>query len=176
MWVGRNRLTISIALVASFLLSSVTLNAQETKATNATKATTANNEWSRLNTVTSGSRLAVKLKNGKSVEGKLSGVSDTGLSLSVKDKPVEVKREDVLSVYQITKKSATKATLIGMGVGAGAGAGIGLAGSNDDSFAKIDHAVTAGLAVLGAGAGALTGYLIGRSGRKRVLIYQAGQP
>ena len=173
MCVGRNRFAISVALVASFLLSSVTLTAQETKAT---KATTATSDWSRLNTVASGSRLAVNLKNGKTVEGKLSSVSDTGLSLSVKDKPVEVKREDVLSVYQITKKSATKATLIGMGVGAGAGAGIGLAGSNDDHFAKIDHAVTAGLAVLGAGAGALTGYLIGRSGRKRVLIYQAGQP
>ncbi len=171
--VGRNRLTISIALVACFLLSPVTLTAQET---NATKATTANNEWSRLNTVTSGSRLAVKLKNGKTFEGKLTSVTDTGLSLSVKDKPLEVKREDVLSVYQVTRKSATKATLIGLGVGAGAGAGIGLAGSNNDGFAKIDHAVTAGLAVLGAGAGALTGYLIGRSGRKRVLIYQAGQP
>ena len=178
MWVGRNRLTISIALMASFLFSSVTLTAQETKAPKATQATTANvnNEWSRLNTVVSGSRLAVKLKNGKTVEGKLNGISDTGLSLSVKDKPVEAKREDVLSVYQIMKKSATKATLIGMGVGAGVGAGIGVAGSNDNSFANLDHAVTAGLAVLGAGAGALAGYLIGRSGRKRVLIYQAGQP
>jgi hypothetical protein len=117
--------------------------------------------------------LAVKLKNGKTVEGKLSGVSGTVLSLSVKDKPVDVKREDVLSVYQIMKKSATKATLIGLGVGAGAGAAIGLAGSKDDSFAKLDHAVTAGLTVLGAGAGALAGFLVGRSGSKRVLIYEA---
>jgi len=162
MCLRRNRLTISTVLVASFLLSSVTLAAQETRAT---KATTAGNDWSRLNTVTAGSRLAVSLKNGKTVEGKLSSVTDTGLSLSVKDKPLEVKREDVLSVYQITKKSAAKATLIGLGVGAGAGAGIGLAGSKDDGFAKIDHAVTAGLIVLGAGAGALTGYLIGRNGR-----------
>lgn len=178
MCIGRKRLTISIALVASFLLSSVTLTAaQETKETKATKATSApTNDWSRLNTVTSGSRLAVKLKNGKIVEGKLSGVSDTVLSLSVKDKPVNVKREDVLSVYQIMKKSATKATLIGLGVGAGAGAAIGLAGSKDDSFAKLDNAVTAGLTVLGAGAGALAGFLVGRSGSKRVLIYQASQP
>jgi hypothetical protein len=171
---GRNKLTISIVLVASFLLSSVTLSAAED--TKATKATTAANDWSRLSTVTSGSKLAVKLKNGKTVEGKLSGVSDTGLSLSVKGKPVDVKREDVLSVHQIIKKSATKATLIGLGVGAGAGAAIGLAGSNDDSFANLDHAVTAGLTVLGAGAGAVAGYFIGKSGSKRVLIYQASQP
>ena len=180
MYTGKNRLTISIALVASFLLSSLTLTAAqetpETKGTKATQATTSTNDWSRLNTVTSGSKLAAKLKNGKTVEGKLSSVSDTVLSLSVKNKPVDLKREDVLSVYQITKKSATKATLIGLGVGAGAGAGIGLAGSKDDSFAKLDHAVTAGLTVLGAGAGAVAGYFIGRSGSKRVLIYQASQP
>ena len=120
--------------------------------------------------------MAVKLKDGKTLEGKLGTVSDTGLSLSVKDKPVDVKREDVLSLYQITRKSATKATLIGLGVGAGAGAGIALAGRNDQGFDKLENAVLAGFTVIGAGAGALTGYLIGRSGRKRVLIYQAGQP
>jgi hypothetical protein len=167
----RNTLTISIALIASFLLSSMTLVAQEAKAPAAPTS-----DWSRLNTVGPGSRLAVKLKSGKTIEGKLSTVNDTSLTLSVKDTPLDVKREDVLSVHQLIRKSATKSTLIGLGVGAGAGAGIGLAGSNDDHFAKLDHAVTAGLAVLGAGAGALTGYLIGRSGRKRVLIYQAGRP
>ena len=76
-------------------------------------------------------------------------------------------------MYQVTKKSATMATLIGLGVGAGAGLGVGLAGRSDNGFEKIDNAVTAGLAVLGAGAGALTGYLIGRSGRKKELVYQA---
>lgn len=122
-------------------------------------------------------KLAVKLKDGKTVEGKLGGVSDTALSLSVKEKPVDIKREDVLSVHQTSKRSATKAALIGMGVGAGSGAVIGVAGSSKhDSFDKLDKAVTAGLTVLGAGAGALAGYLVGRSGRKRVLIYQAKQP
>lgn len=162
---NRKRLTISIALVASLLLPSVALTAQTT--------TAPTGDWSRLNTVAPGSKLAVNLKNGKTVEGKLSSISDTGLSLSVKGKPIELKREDILSVYQITKKSATKATLIGLGVGAGAGAGIGLAGANDNGFEKLEHSVTAGLTVLGAGAGALAGYLIGRSGSKRVLIYQA---
>jgi membrane protein DedA with SNARE-associated domain len=52
---------------------------------------------------------------------------------------------------------------------------IGAVGSanDNDGFDKLDHAVTAGLTVLGAGAGAITGYLIGRSGHKRVLIYEA---
>ena len=168
MRVRTNRLTISIALLISLLLSPVGLAGQTPNAPTG--------DWSRLSTVTAGSNLSVKQKNGKTVEGKLIAVSDAGLSLTVNGKSVDVKREDVSSVSQTTKKSATKATLIGLGVGAGAGAGIGLAGSGGDNFANLDHAVTAGLTVLGAGAGALTGYLIGRSGRKKVLIYQAGQP
>ena len=168
---GRNKLTISFALVASILFSSVTLAAQELKG-----STTG--DWSRLNAVTSGSKLTVKLKNGQTIEGKLTGVSDTSLALSVKDKSVDLKRQDVLSVYQVTKKSAAKATLIGLGVGAGAGAAVGAAGGDSsDGWVFISKKqAAAGLSVLGAGVGALTGYLIGRGGHKRVLIYQAGQP
>jgi hypothetical protein len=171
MCIRRKRLMIWIALVASLLLPTLTLAAQDAKATPASTS-----DWSRVNSVSSGSRLAIKLRDGKSVEGELTSVADTGLTLSVKNKPVEVKREDVVSVHHITKKSATKSTLIGLGVGAGAGAAIGLAGRKGDNFAKLDNAFTAGFAVLGAGAGAITGYLIGRSGPKRVLIYQAVQP
>lgn len=168
MCIGNKRFTISLALVAALLLSPVTL-AQNT--------TAPSSDWSVLNTVASGSELSVKLKAGKTVEGKLSSVSDAVLALSVKNKPVELKREDVLSVYQLKRKSATKAVLIGLGVGAGAGALLGSIGdSRSDGFEKIDQAVTAGLTVIGAGVGALTGYLIGRRGNKRVLIYEAKQP
>src|SRR6266542_5113304 len=158
---------ICFVLVMSFLLPSMILAAQNTAATTA--------DWSALKAVTSGSKVSVKLKNGKTVDGTLSSVSDAALTLSIKNSVQDLKREDVLSVYQLTKKSATKATVIGMGVGAGAGAGIGAAGAaNDDNgFEKIDHAVTAGLTVIGAGVGALTGYLVGRGGSKRVLIYES---
>lgn len=166
--IARNKITISLALIAALLLSSATVSAQ--------LSTAPTSDWSRLNAVTAGSKLSVKLKSGKTVDGKLSGVSDTALSLTVKDKPVDVKREDVLSVYQIKKKSVAKATLIGLGVGAGAGAAIGVAGRSKDDLVNLNNPVTAGLAVLGAAAGALTGFLIGRSGGKRVLIYQAVQP
>ncbi len=169
MCIGSKRLTIGIALIAAILLSPVSLTAQT--------ATAPTGDWSRLTAVESGSKLVIELKSGKTVDGKLSSVSDSVLSLSVKNKPVEVKREDVRSVHQITKKSATKATLIGLGVGAGAGAAVGAAGgSNSNGFEKIERAATAGLAVLGAGAGALAGYLVGRRGRKRVLIYETSQP
>jgi hypothetical protein len=168
MCVGSRKFTLVLILAAALLLPSVV---------SAQSASASTGDWSALSAVESGSKLVVKLKTGKSVEGKLSGVSDTALSLSVKNKPVDLKREDVQSVYRVGKNSATKATLIGMGVGAGAGAAIGAAAdSSSDGFEGIDHAVTAGLTVLGAGAGALTGYLIGRRGSKRVLVYEAGRP
>jgi len=168
---GRNKLAISFALLVSILFSSLTLAAQELKG-----LTTG--DWSRLNTVATGTKVTVKLKNGKTIEGKLSSVSDTSLALSVKNRSVDLPRQDVLSVYQVTKKSAAKATLIGLGVGAGAGAAIGAAGGDgNDGWVFISKKqAAAGLSVLGAGVGALTGYLIGRGGHKRVLIYQAGQP
>src|SRR2546423_5409590 len=165
----KNNGVVCLALAVCLLLSSVTVMAQESKSAVV-------NDWSRLNSIASGSKLSVKLKNGEAVNGEFSRVTDAILSLTVKGKSVELKREDMFSVYQIRKKSAAKSTLIGLGVGAGAGAGIGLAGRSNDSFNKIDNAVTAGLTVLGAGAGALTGYLLGRRATKRTLIYQAGQP
>src|SRR5690349_191440 len=156
--------TISIILSLLFL-SPVTLMAQ-----------TGLSDWSRLSSVASGSKLSVKLKDGKTVEGSLRSVSDTGLSLTVKNADRELRRDDVLTVHELAAKSVTKSTLIGLGVGAGAGAAIGIAGDasgHDNGFEKIDNTVAAGVAVLGAGVGALSGFLIGRSGKKRVLLYES---
>ena len=165
----RRGFTFSLALAASLLLSPVA---------SAQNANAPARDWSALQAVTQGSKLVVKLKNGKTVEGKLSGVSDSALSLSVKNKPEELKREDVQSVYRVSGKSAKKATLIGLGVGAGAGALVGAAGgdSSDDFPIITKGQAAAALSVLGGGVGALTGYLVGRGGHKRVLIYEAGQP
>ena len=157
------RLTISVALIATLLLASVPLSAQSTPG-----------DWSVLKAVPSGTSLEVKFKAGNTVKGKLTSVSDTGLSLSVKNKTVDIKHDDVLNIYQTSHKSATTSTLIGLGVGAGSGAalgGVASATDNNNGFERIDHVATAGLAVVGAGVGALVGYLIGRSGRKRVLVY-----
>lgn len=156
---------VAIVLTASLLLSAVTVAAQGQT-----------NDWSKVTALSSGSNLSVKLKNGKTVNGTLSSVSDSTLSLTSKNAPVEIKRDDVRTIHEVVKKSsATKATLIGTGVGAGAGAAAGAItdSSNDDGFEKLDSAATAALAIVGAGVGALVGYLIGRSGNKRVLVYEA---
>lgn len=168
MCVGSRKFTLVLLTAVALLLPPPAASAQ---------SSSASSDWAALNTVTSGSKLVVKTKDGRSHEGRMSGVSDSALSMSIKDKSVELKREDVQSVYRIGKNSATKATLIGMGVGAGAGAALGAAAdSSSDGFEGIDAAATAGLTVVGAGVGALTGYLIGRGGRKRTLIYEAARP
>jgi len=124
--------------------------------------------------VATGSKLSAKLKNGKTIDGSFSSVSDTALTLMVKNAATELRRDDIVSVHQVTKKSAAKATLIGLGAGAGVGAIVGAAAdSSSDGFEQLDSIATAVTTVLGAGVGALGGFLIGRSGKKRVLIYEA---
>ena len=152
-----------VVLLTSLLLSPVTLMAQASI-----------NDWSRLNSVPSGSKLSVKLRNGKKIDGTLSSVSDTALTLMVRNTSTEVKRDDVHTVHAVGGNSATKATLIGLGLGAGAGAiAGGVADGNNDGFETLDNVATGVLAVLGAGVGALGGFLVGKSMKKRVLIYEA---
>jgi len=158
----QERLVICIGLIASLLFSTISVVAQ-----------TSTSDWNALHSLAVDSKISVKLKIGKTVEGRFKNVSDSSLTLTARNNVVDVKREDVDSVYEVKRKSATKSTLIGLGIGAGGGAAIGAAGaSNDDNFDKLDHAVIAGLAVVGAVGGTVTGYLLGRRS-KRVVIYQS---
>ena len=162
----QRKLQLSILLVISFILSSFPAAAQNNAV--------GTSDWSSVKSVAAGSKLAVKLRSGKTYQGTLNSVSDDGITMSIKGASQELKRADILTVHQMTSKSAAKAALIGTGVGAGTGAVIGVAGSgSDNSFDKLDHAVTAGLTVAGAAVGAITGYLVGKTGSKRVLIYKA---
>ena len=158
------QIAIIVVLVLSFLLSPVTLVAQA-----------GTNDWSRLSAVASGTKLSVKLKDGKKIEGKFASVSDSSLALTVKNAAKEIRREEIASVHQVSKKGAGKATLIGLGVGAGLGAGLAIASerNENDTFFETPDSVSAGFVALTAGVGALAGYLIGRTSNKRVLLYES---
>ncbi len=152
-----------ILLLSSFLHTTLTVTAQQNI-----------NDWARLNSVPVGSKLSVELKGGKTAKGEFSAVSNEVLTVRVKNALTEFRRDDVLRVHQVVKKSAAKSTLIGLGVGAGAGAVIGIAGdASNQGLEQVDNAATAAITVLGAAAGALTGYLVGRNNSKRILIYEA---
>jgi preprotein translocase subunit YajC len=157
-----------LVLIAALVFSMLTFVAQG-------QTNDQTNSWSRVTALAAGAKISVKLKTGKSVDGTVNSVSDSTLSLNVKNSPREIKREEIATVHEVVKKgSATKSTLIGTGIGAGVGAAAGgIASANDDSgFEKIDHVATAALAIVGAGSGALVGYLVGRGGNKRVLLYE----
>jgi len=157
------RFVISIALVASLLVSPFAASAQSS----------ATGSWNTVQSLGADSKVSVKLKTGKTVDGHFKSASDSSLTLTTKNGQVDLKRDEIASIYEVRRKSATKSTMLGMGIGAGAGAALGAAGSatDDNGFDKIDHAVTAGLAVVGAVAGSVTGYFIGRRA-KRTLIYE----
>jgi hypothetical protein len=157
------RLVISMALIASLLSSSLSAVAQ----------TPADN-WNSVQRLTVDTKLSVKLKTGKTVDGRLRSASDSSLTLTAKNGPIDLKRDDIAVVYETLRKSATKSTLIGLGVGAGAGAALGAAAASSDTgdFDKLDQAVLAGLTVIGAVAGTVTGYFLGRKSKK-VLIYES---
>ena len=164
MKIPTKQIAIIVVLVLSFLLSPVSLMAQA-----------GTNDWSRLSAVASGTKLSVKLKDGKKVEGTFTKVSDSSLSLTAKNAAKEIRREHIATVHQVSKKGAGKATLIGLGVGAGVGAGLAIASerNDNDTFFETRDSVTAGIVALTAGIGALAGFLVGRTGNKRVLLYES---
>ena len=153
-----------VILLISLLLSPITLAAQTTTS-----------DWSRLSSVPTGSKLSVKLRNGNKVDGTLSSVSDTAVTLMVKNASRELKRDDIRTVHLVGGNSVKKATLLGLAVGAGVGAAAGAIHdvSNNDDVPDFDLPATPFTTVLGAGVGAISGFFIGRAGKKRVLVYEA---
>ncbi|PYV38893.1 MAG: hypothetical protein DMG06_24515 [Acidobacteria bacterium] len=131
----------------------------------------ANREWTAVMAVQLGDKLAVKLKDARSIEGKLSSVSETTLTLSRDNKATDLNRENVLRVYRVSGKSAKSSTLIGAGVGAAAGAAVGAATGGDAIVSRSE--VTLVVAAVGAVVGALVGFAFGKNRQKRVLIYEA---
>jgi small nuclear ribonucleoprotein (snRNP)-like protein len=160
----QKRLIIAVALITSLLFTSLPAIAQ----------TSSTGDWTSLQRLARDSQVAVKLKKGKKVEGRVTSVTDSSLTLVANTGTVDLKREEIASVYEIKRKSATKSTLVGLGLGAGAGAALGAAvGANDnsDGFDKIDQAALGGLVVVGALAGTVTGYFLGRRSKK-TLVYE----
>ena len=132
-------------------------------------------EWSAVKTVPPGDELVVKLKNGQTIKGRLQVISDIHLTLGRGKKSFDIDRQDVRQIHRIVPKSAAKPTLIGAGTGAAIGtAGIAIAAAADESGGDDGEVAAAilGVAILGAGIGALVGLAFG-SREKKVLIYEA---
>ena len=127
--------------------------------------------WEGIKAVPPGDEVVVRLRNGQTLKGKLVSISDTALTIEQGQSATDVSRGDALKIHRMVTKSSKRATLIGLGIGAA----IGLAGSvaaakSGEGEGDADlGALIAG--VVGAGAGALIGYIVG-SRKQRALIYE----
>lgn len=149
---------ISIAIVA-LLAHSPAVKAQQARGVTS--------DWSGVKAIPPGDELVVKLKDGKTVKGRLVSVSDTTLTLSRKNKATELAQGNIFRVYRIALKSGVGSkALIGAGIGAGSGIAVGSLG--DDNKAGL----MLGLGVIGAGLGALIG-LAFADRHEQVLVYEA---
>lgn len=126
--------------------------------------------WGELKALQPGDELTVKLRDGKSLKGKLVFVRDAELAVKNGKGDSVLGRESIFQVYRHVPKSRTKAMAIGAAVGGGLGV-IGAAASDGAGDLGQPGATVLGGAVW-AGAGALIGWALG-GGKKRVLIYQA---
>jgi hypothetical protein len=154
--------------------------------------------WETIKALPYDEFLTVKLKGGTTVDGTLISASETNLKMYktsqsptsgvVYDDIIDLKKENILSIYRIEKKSGKKWTFIGAAAGAVAGVATGMAlgsiGGNcqsrsgpfgdpffDDICGSAKTSFIALGAVGGAATGAYVGHLIGRKRLKRVLIY-----
>ncbi|HVF88093.1 MAG TPA: hypothetical protein VM866_10905 [Pyrinomonadaceae bacterium] len=132
--------------------------------------------WADVQKIPPGDELEVKLKNGRTVKGRVSTTTDTKLGLVRDGKTTDIDRAEVFRIKLVVAKSTAKSTLIGAGTGAGAGAAVAAillaADEGDSGDGGVQAAVVTGFALIGTGIGALVGAGIGLR-KRRVVIYEA---
>lgn len=128
--------------------------------------------WANVQALTMDERVIVEQKDGKTIEGRMIEASENNLSISHKNKVVNIPRANISSIYHAIGKAAKgKWAAIGTGIGAGVGAGIG-AIKYDPNVDDSEIWIGMGF-VIGAAVGAVSGLLFGASRRKRTPVYQA---
>lgn len=130
--------------------------------------------WDRVLTLAEGSRVAVKLAGGETIEGRLRSADGSGLTVERDDNAgatMAAKTDVAVVRTKPTRDSTLNGLLIGAGVGAGAGAGIG-AGVSPKIDVKNSITVPI-LAAMGAAVGAAAGYLIDRLKPRDTVVYRA---
>jgi hypothetical protein len=134
--------------------------------------------WALVKETSLGEKLEVKLKDGRKVKGEKVLVSDSELSLSIKDQQAaQFKRDEIRQVWRSLRPDRDKRRLY-QGIGTGLGLLGGLAiviGASRETRPCSDcrgRAIGMSAAVVGL---TIAGALIGRklAGGKRMLIYQA---
>jgi len=151
---------ISVLLfIFAFLVQPVSLFAQTSKS-----------DWSAVRSLEIGTKISIETKDNRKVSGRLSGVSETGVTIATDTGTQTVDQTNIRMLFR-NKGSAAKPVIIGAAVGAGVGAGaaaglLGATGGSDSTNAILGKGIAIGAAV-GAGIGALVG------SRRKVLVYES---
>ena len=126
--------------------------------------------WDEVKALQPGDELTLKLRDGRSIKGKLVYVREAELAVKGGKGDTALSREEIFQIYRHVPKSRKKA----MTIGALAGGGFGvISGASADGAGDLSQpASTLFSGAVFAGAGALIGWALG-GGKKRVLIYQA---
>jgi len=132
----------------------------------------ARGDWTAVQSLPADADISVQLKTGKKVRGDFLSATDNELTITRKGKGESFAKDAIAQIERLERKAEKgKYALIGAGIGTAAGAGIGAAkasGTSDDGYVYTIVGVA-----MGAGFGALGGFIFGQGKRKHVLIYQA---
>ena len=134
--------------------------------------------WELVKQTALGEKLELKLKDGRKVKGEKVLVSDSELSLTLKNQQAaQFKRDEIRQVWRTLSPDPDKQRFYqGIGTGAGVIAGVSIAVAASSNSPCYDDCGGRGVGIVAAIIGlTIVGALIGRklAGGKRILIYQA---
>ena len=129
-------------------------------------------DWNGVRAIRTGTELIVETRDGKSIKGKLSSVTDSALNLTHGGKSDAIDQKIVRSIYLTKKGSRIKSALIGVGTGVAIGVGISVVIGLTNRGEDASFAAAAGI-LYGVPAGAVIGAVMGGKTRKGRLIYEA---
>ena len=132
----------------------------------------ARGDWTAVQSLPADKDISIQLKTGKRVRGDFLSATDNELTITRKGKGESFAKDTIAQIERLERKAEKgKYALIGTGIGTAVGGGIGVAkasSASDDGYVYTIVGVA-----MGAGFGALGGFLFGQAKRKHVLIYQA---
>jgi hypothetical protein len=132
----------------------------------------ARGDWTAVQSLPADARISIHLKTGKKIHGDFLSATDNQVTITRKGKGESFAKDAIAQIEHLERKAEKgKYAAIGAAIGTGVGGGIGVAkasGTSDDGYIYT----VAGVA-MGAGFGALGGFLWGQAKQKHVLIYQA---
>jgi hypothetical protein len=125
-------------------------------------------QWNRLASISSGTRLVVDQDGTKALKGRFVRSTGQTLTLRTGGREIDLPRDAVSAVYRARRSSRLKRGLIGALAGAGAGL---LFGAVAVAATKGDPLIGAGGVLIGIPAGAVIGAASGGGTKKGELIY-----